>query len=179
MILLGSIAMAFCISGTYFLTRKRNLSLRKSQYSRSKGASKKSAPKKAAKKAVSKRSVKKTAVKKGAKKSASRTAYKKADKRTTFSVENTEKKVVKENKYIEVVEARYIKDNILSIAFNDGVKREVNFSSFFDNNNTPYLKKYKTADKFKKFKIEDGNVVWGKDWDLIFPVEQLYNGEIE
>ena len=29
------------------------------------------------------------------------------------------------------------------------------------------------------FKIENGNIVWGEDWDLIFPIEQLHQGRIE
>jgi hypothetical protein len=24
--------------------------------------------------------------------------------------------------------------------------------------------------------LEDGNIVWGEDWDLIFPIEQLHQG---
>lgn len=31
---------------------------------------------------------------------------------------------------------------------------------------------------FKCLKIENGNIVWGEDWDLIFPIEQLHKGEI-
>jgi hypothetical protein len=30
---------------------------------------------------------------------------------------------------------------------------------------------------FKKMKLEDGNIVWGKDWDIIFPVTAIYSGE--
>lgn len=36
----------------------------------------------------------------------------------------------------------------------------------------------KQLSNFKKFKIEKGNIVWGEDWDLIFPIEQLYNGKV-
>ena len=32
--------------------------------------------------------------------------------------------------------------------------------------------------EFQKFTIDDGNIVWGEDWDLVFPVEQLYAGAI-
>jgi hypothetical protein len=28
----------------------------------------------------------------------------------------------------------------------------------------------------KKFKLEMGNIVWGKNWNLIFPIEMLRNG---
>jgi hypothetical protein len=30
---------------------------------------------------------------------------------------------------------------------------------------------------FQSFRIENGNLVWGKDWDLIFPIDGLYRGE--
>ena len=26
--------------------------------------------------------------------------------------------------------------------------------------------------------FENGNIVWGKNWDLIFPVEQLHSGKL-
>ena len=39
--------------------------------------------------------------------------------------------------------------------------------------------KYLDERKFRQFKIEDGNIVWGKNWDLIFPIEQLHRGRIE
>ena len=32
--------------------------------------------------------------------------------------------------------------------------------------------------ELEKFTIDDGNIVWGKDWDLIFPIEQLFSGVI-
>jgi len=31
---------------------------------------------------------------------------------------------------------------------------------------------------FKKFKLEMGNIVWGKNWDMVFPVYNLYKGKI-
>ena len=81
--------------------------------------------------------------------------------------------------YIEVKSAIHVRDNVLLITFSDGNEREVDFSKFFETNKVRYLSKYKSQTNFKKFKIEDGNVVWGKDWDLIFPIEQLYKGKIK
>lgn len=43
-------------------------------------------------------------------------------------------------------------------------------------NSHPQYNKYATPALFKKFKIEGGNIVWGKNWDLMFPVEQLHTG---
>ena len=42
----------------------------------------------------------------------------------------------------------------------------------------PQYNKYLDPKRFKKFEIENGNIVWGKNWDLIFPLEQLYAGKI-
>ena len=54
----------------------------------------------------------------------------------------------------------------------------VDFGNFFETHSHPQYNKYKKVENFKKFKIENGNVVWGKDWDLIFPVSDLYKGKI-
>ena len=42
----------------------------------------------------------------------------------------------------------------------------------------PQYNKYLDEAEFEKFTIDDGNIVWGEDWDLVFPVEQLYSGVI-
>ena len=41
----------------------------------------------------------------------------------------------------------------------------------------PQYNKYHDPDLFRTFVIDDGNVVWGEDWDLIFPIENLYIGK--
>jgi hypothetical protein len=38
--------------------------------------------------------------------------------------------------------------------------------------------KYLDPRKFSRFTIDNGNIVWGKNWDLIFPVENLYASRI-
>ena len=40
----------------------------------------------------------------------------------------------------------------------------------------PQYNRYIEPKNFKKFTIEHGNVVWGKNWDMIFPIEQLHRG---
>ncbi len=82
-----------------------------------------------------------------------------------------------ENK-IEVIKATYVDGYRLSIVFNDGKESVVDFSEFITSSTKASLQKYKELDNFKGFKIEEGNVIWGKDWDLIFPVDELYNGKI-
>ncbi|GHU95192.1 hypothetical protein FACS1894156_4440 [Bacteroidia bacterium] len=78
--------------------------------------------------------------------------------------------------YIE--QATYISDCSVLLVFNDGKKQVVDFGKFLDKHPHPQYNKYKRPQKFKTFYLDGGNIVWGKNWDLIFPVEHLYCGEI-
>ncbi len=31
----------------------------------------------------------------------------------------------------------------------------------------------------RTFTLDGGNIVWGRNWDLIFPIEQLHEGVIK
>ena len=79
---------------------------------------------------------------------------------------------------LEVKNATYLDGYRLSIAFSDGKNKVVDFSQFITHTNKQALAKYKDVSNFKKFKVEHGNVVWGRNWDLIFPVHELYRGKI-
>ncbi|MES2518622.1 MAG: DUF2442 domain-containing protein [Bacteroidota bacterium] len=78
-----------------------------------------------------------------------------------------------------VVNAKYIEDFKVKIGFADGKISLVDFSDYLATLKNPYLKKYQTVQFFQNFMIENGNIVWGEDWDLIFPRDQLYDGKIE
>lgn len=80
---------------------------------------------------------------------------------------------------IRVVDALYISNYKVLITFSDGKQQAVDFEDFLETNSHPMFAEYLDLKKFKKFKIEKGNLVLGKDWDLIFPVEELYAGKIK
>jgi hypothetical protein len=82
------------------------------------------------------------------------------------------------SKFISVVNAQYIGDYKVEIFFNDTTSKVVDFGVFFLKKNHPQFNKYKTISNFKKFKIDQGNIVWGENWDLIFPIYDLYKGKI-
>lgn len=82
------------------------------------------------------------------------------------------------NEYLSVKEATYLDGLRLQLVFNNNKKKVVDFSVFLTNRNHPQFNKYKKPENFKHFKIENGNVVWGKNWDMIFPVHELYTGNI-
>lgn len=79
---------------------------------------------------------------------------------------------------IMVEHANYIGDFAIRITFNDGTQKLVDFKSFLTKSLHPSIKKYLDERLFINFKIIDGNLNW-YDYDMIFPVENLYNGEID
>lgn len=41
-----------------------------------------------------------------------------------------------------------------------------------------YYAQYRQPDRFQTFTIDNGNLVWGDDWDIIYPTRDLYEGKI-
>ena len=64
------------------------------------------------------------------------------------------------------------------LTFSDNTTQEVNVGDFIRRHPHPQYNKYLDPRKFKRFTIENGNIVWGKNWDLMFPIEQLHQGVI-
>lgn len=67
---------------------------------------------------------------------------------------------------------------ILMVTFSDDTEQRVDVGSFIRRHPHPQYNKYLDPKKFRRFTIENGNLVWGKNWDLIFPIEQLYSGKL-
>lgn len=79
---------------------------------------------------------------------------------------------------VNVVEAQYEGGFKLSITYSDGKCNVIDFHPFMQRHRNGYLKKYHSPAVFKKFYIENGNLVWGENWDMVFPVQQLHNGRV-
>ena len=73
---------------------------------------------------------------------------------------------------MKVVHATYLNDYKIELLFDDKKKQLIDFLPTLNNNLV--CKKYLDLAEFKKFKIEGGNIVWGKNWDMIFTLESLY-----
>ena len=74
--------------------------------------------------------------------------------------------------------AIYIKDYSIKITFTDGIEQLVDFSPFLDKAIHLSIKKYLNKELFMNFQIVNGNLNWS-NYDLIFPISQLYNGAVE
>lgn len=79
---------------------------------------------------------------------------------------------------IYIIEALDIGDLRVMLTFSDNTTQVVDVGEYIRNHPHPQYNKYLNPSKFRKFEIENGNIVWGRNWDLIFPIEQLYEGKI-
>ncbi|MDB5235612.1 MAG: hypothetical protein JWR44_2605 [Hymenobacter sp.] len=66
----------------------------------------------------------------------------------------------------------------LILTFATGECQEVDFGPFLHRATHPAIQAYLDENRFHQFAIVNGNVNWN-DYDLIFPVAQLYAGKVE
>ena len=79
--------------------------------------------------------------------------------------------------YLEITEARYVSGYRIRLAFSDGAVRVVDFEPFLRKARNPDLTQYRQVRKFRSFRLHYGDLMWG-DYEMIFPVADLYKGEI-
>ncbi|MCF8372875.1 MAG: DUF2442 domain-containing protein [Bacteroidales bacterium] len=79
---------------------------------------------------------------------------------------------------LKIATAKYLSDYAIRVHFNDGSEKLVDFKPFLSKSLHPSIKKYLDENKFSEFEIKDGNLNWN-DYDLIFPIWDLYSGKVE
>ena len=79
--------------------------------------------------------------------------------------------------FIQVKSAKFIGDFAIRVFFSDGHIKLVDFKPFLENSLYPSIRKYLIDSNFQNYHIIDGNLNWN-DYDMIFPVEDLYEGKI-
>lgn len=85
--------------------------------------------------------------------------------------------ILPENLVISIEAAEYLEDYKLRLEFSNGQERIVDFEPFLRNSLNPMIRKYLDLEKFKKFSLEYGDLFWD-DYDLCFPIADLYEGQI-
>ncbi len=80
---------------------------------------------------------------------------------------------------LQVVHIECFENITVRLCFSDHTEKIIDIGDFITKHPHPQYNKYLEWKNFKKVAIENGNVVWGKNWDLMFPIEQLYIGKIE
>lgn len=79
---------------------------------------------------------------------------------------------------IKILHALHVEKYKLRISFSDGKTQIIDFEPFLKNSVHPEIRKYLNLRKFKRFTVESGDLMWG-DFDLIFPITDLYQNRLE
>jgi hypothetical protein len=80
-------------------------------------------------------------------------------------------------KYLQVTEAIHAGRHRVSLSFNDGTRKAVDFGPFLRWAGNPEITGFRSLRKFKNFHLHYGNLMWG-DYAMIFPITDLHRGEI-
>lgn len=81
----------------------------------------------------------------------------------------------KNTETLSIEKAYYLGGFDVLIFFSDGVQKRIDFLPIFSKHVTGDFSEYATPSVFKKFIVENGNIYWGKNEDVIFPVSFLYH----
>lgn len=79
---------------------------------------------------------------------------------------------------INVISATQTEKYRIHLRFDDRTEREVDFEPFLSRSLHPDIRAYLDPVRFGSFRVEYGELVWG-DYDLCFPVIDLYRNQIE
>ncbi len=77
----------------------------------------------------------------------------------------------------DITSAEYVGGYAIRLEFDDGKVQIVDFQPFLTRAQHPSIRTYLDSQAFKSFRLEYGELVWG-DYDLCFPVIDLYNNQI-
>jgi hypothetical protein len=78
---------------------------------------------------------------------------------------------------VEVKSANYLGNFSIRISFSDGHDKLIDFKPFLLKSLHPSISKYLNETLFKQFKITNDNLNWN-NYDLIFPIHDLYEGTV-
>ena len=75
-----------------------------------------------------------------------------------------------------IINAENVGNLNVCLTFSNNTVQTVDVGDFIRRHPHPQYNKYLEPRKFNRFTLENGNIVWGKNWDLVFPIEQLHSG---
>ena len=78
---------------------------------------------------------------------------------------------------IEIQAVEPVGDYVLRLRFSDGKTVAVDFGPFLKQSQHPGIRKYLDVQLFNTYRLEQGDLMWG-DFDLCFPIADLYEGRI-
>jgi hypothetical protein len=78
-----------------------------------------------------------------------------------------------------IIGAENLGNSSVRLSFRDNTTQVVDIGSFIRRHPHPQYNEYLEPRHFGKFSIENGNIVWGKNWDFILPIEQMHAGTLQ
>ncbi len=91
-----------------------------------------------------------------------------------IAVEKTKSRMPK---VVRLEAAEYVPPYKLKLRFDDGRESLVDFAAFLSQSRNPAIQAYHDRKRFRKFTLEAGFLHWN-DFDLVFPMADLYAGKI-
>ena len=80
--------------------------------------------------------------------------------------------------HLKIKKAELVSGHKLHLSFSDGHEQLVDFGPFLKNSLHPEIRKFLNPKLFRRFTVENGELMWG-DFDLIFPIMDLYENKID
>lgn len=78
---------------------------------------------------------------------------------------------------IAITNAQYLGNYKIELSFSDDTIQEIDFKQFLEKSKNPMTRKFLNEDKFRKFTILHGDLVWN-DFELCFPIWDLHEGQL-
>jgi len=88
-----------------------------------------------------------------------------------------ESQMIAEAVAISITNARLVSESQIELSFDDGSVRTIDFKEFLFSAIHPDIVKYRDPLLFSQFEIAGGDLMWN-DWELCFPLVDLYEGTI-
>lgn len=79
---------------------------------------------------------------------------------------------------VDVVSVNHLGRYRLELTFSDGHVATIDFGPFLRGSLNPETRRFLDEKRFKSFLLTHGNLVWG-DYEMCFPIEDLYEGRID
>jgi hypothetical protein len=79
---------------------------------------------------------------------------------------------------IKIIHAAYLDGYRILILFSNNRMKFVDFTQAIKKYAKGEYSIFANKNAFKKFSIENGTLAWGENWDLIFPVMDIFNGNV-
>lgn len=75
---------------------------------------------------------------------------------------------------MRIKKAEYIEEFRISLTFDNGEKKIIDFYSFLKKANNPMTYQFLDIEKFKKFRLYNGDLIWPKH-EMAFSAETLFS----